>query len=335
MGRLLLYLSPSLNDLYRIMKVVVFIAALFCAGLVGAQSKPEIAFTIPERDLIPEGITYDPIGKNFYLGSIHKKKILKITSRGQVSEFASAPRVDLHEVLGMKVDADKRKLWVCSNTPEHDSTNFISSIHVFDLTTNTLIKKYQINGKQRHLFNDLVIASNGDVYITDSELGSVHVIKKDSDTIEEFLKPKAVAYPNGIALTPDEKKLMVSTGSGLGIVSIDLQSKAITPIRHAKYLLIGIDGMYRKGNSLIVVQNNTFPESVLRMDCSADFTKIEKVSFVAVNHPAIDLPTTGVIVDNYIYFIANSQLLQIVGNKGVIKDPSTLKDVVIMRAKID
>ena len=317
------------------MKSPLLVILLALSTLALAQPKAEVAFTIREKDLIPEGITYDPVARNFYVGSIHKKKILRITPRGSVSEFASSPRVDLHEVLGMKVDPARRRLWVCSNTPEHDSTNYVSSIHVFDLTSNALVKKYQIAGKQRHLFNDLVIASNGDVYITDSDGGSIHVIRKDSDSIEEFLKPKALGYPNGITMTPDESKLIVSTGSRLGIVSIDLQKKEITPITHAKYFLIGIDGMYRKGNALIAVQNNTFPESVLRMDCSADFSRIEKVSFIAANQPQIDLPTTGVLVDDYIYFIANSQLLQIVGNKGVIKDPSKLQDVIIMRAKIN
>ena len=71
------------------------------------------------------------------------------------------------------------------------------------------------------------------------------------------------------------------------------------------------------------------------MDCSADFTKVEKISFLAVNHAQMNLPTTGVLVDNYFYFIANSQLLQVVGNKGAIKNPAKLQDVIIMRVKIN
>ena len=40
----------------------------------------EIAFRLAERDLIPEGITYDPLTKTFYIGSINKKKIVKLIS---------------------------------------------------------------------------------------------------------------------------------------------------------------------------------------------------------------------------------------------------------------
>ena len=36
-----------------------------------------LAFSIAEKDLIPEGITYDPKGKAFYLGSLYKEKSSK------------------------------------------------------------------------------------------------------------------------------------------------------------------------------------------------------------------------------------------------------------------
>jgi tetratricopeptide (TPR) repeat protein len=42
------------------------------------------AFTVPEKDLLPEGIAYDPKEDCFYLGSMWKSKIVKI---GRCSTF--------------------------------------------------------------------------------------------------------------------------------------------------------------------------------------------------------------------------------------------------------
>lgn len=38
-------------------------------------SKSEIACSIDEKDLIPEGIAYDPQTQSFFLGSIYKKRL--------------------------------------------------------------------------------------------------------------------------------------------------------------------------------------------------------------------------------------------------------------------
>ncbi len=63
-----------------------------------------VAFLLPETDLIPEGIAYDPSEKTFYLGSTYKRKIIKISPDGQATDFKRAGEDNLWEVLGMKVD---------------------------------------------------------------------------------------------------------------------------------------------------------------------------------------------------------------------------------------
>ena len=40
-------------------------------------SNSHIVFTVPEKDLIPEGIAYDAVDDCFYMGSIWKCKIIK------------------------------------------------------------------------------------------------------------------------------------------------------------------------------------------------------------------------------------------------------------------
>jgi DNA-binding beta-propeller fold protein YncE len=305
-------------------------AILFSFAYASSQPKAEVAFRIPERDLIPEGIAYDPVDKNFFLGSIQKSKVIRIALSGKITDFVTD---GLLNVLGMKVHG--RKLWVCNNTPEHDTTTFISNLHIFDLPTGKLFKKYTLNDGTKHLFNDVVISSAGTGYVTDSNGGAIYVVKQDSDTLEALVSRGGIRYPNGIALTPDEKKLVVSTGSGLGIVLIDIATRAITPLQSERFLLIGFDGLYRSKNSLIGIQNVTYPEAILEIRCNDTFTAVTEIRPKAISLPEFDTPTTGVLVGDYLYFIANSQLMQVTGGGGKIKDPAALKETVIMRVKVE
>jgi DNA-binding beta-propeller fold protein YncE len=297
-----------------------------------AQPKPQLAFTIKEKDIIPEGIAHDPKENAFYLSSINKRKIMKITANGKVTDFVTSGADGLMEVLGMKVDSEQ-KLWACNNNPEHDTSNFVSNIHVYDLKNKNLEKVITIKDGKQHLFNDVHFMSNGDTYVTDSKTGAVHVIRKGKTDAEEFLKAGSVYYPNGITATPDEKRILVNTASGLGIVGIDVATKEMKPLRHSKFLILGGDGLYRHNNTLIGIQNILFPESVMRFFPNSDWTSISKIEFVTANEPGFDIPTTGVIVGDTFYFIANSQLRAL--EKGKIKEPEKLQETLIMKIKLN
>lgn len=312
-------------------KIFTFIFLTIVSAGFAQQYKAEVAFTIPEKDLIPEGIAYDPVEKAFYVSSIYKRKIVKLSSKGEVSDFVPFRQDEIQEVLGMKVDS-KGLLWACNNAYEEDSLR-ISNIHVYNTKTKSLIKRYQLSDGKRHLFNDLQIMSSGDVYITDTEISMIWVVRKDKNILEEFTKPGSVSSPNGITATPDEKHLIISTDNGLTMMNIE--TKALKPLRSSRYHLSGYDGLYLYKSSLIGVQNIYFPESIHKLDLAPASEAIEKVESILTEHPQFDIPTTGVVVENYFYLIANSQLLQIIGNKGKIKNPEKLNDTIILKIKLD
>src|SRR6478736_4914990 len=74
-----------------------------------------IAFRLTEKDLIPEGITFDPTTKSFYVSSINKRKIVKVDEQGRVSDFIPSGQDEIGEVLGLKIA--KGKLWACNDLP--------------------------------------------------------------------------------------------------------------------------------------------------------------------------------------------------------------------------
>lgn len=320
---------------YSIAKPGIASTVLFIASLTfsTAQTTPQAVAMVFEKDLIPEGIAYDEKSKTIFLSSIHKNKILKITSEGFLDEFVPSGKDGLKQVLGMKVF--NGQLWACNNTAEHDTLNREANIHVYDIATKKLVKRITTKDGTPHLFNDLYITQSGDAYVTDSDGAGVFQIKNGSDKAEPFIKGGTIPYPNGITATADEKKIIVSTAGGQGIVSIDLTTKEIKSIRHARYLLIGADGLYRYKNKLIAVQNVTFPEGIVEMTLGENNESITDIRHLAVGHPQFDTPTTGVIVGDEFYFIANSQLLQLMGNNGKIRNSEKLKETIILKIKLN
>jgi hypothetical protein len=311
---------------------LLFVICLSNIASLKAQSNATLVAIVKERDIIPEGIAYDEKSKTIFLSSIHKNKIIAINEKGEARDFISSGKDDLKQVLGMKVH--QGQLWACNNTAEHDTVNRVANVHVYDLTSGKLVRKVVINGG-KHLFNDVYIAHNGDAYVTDSDGGGVYIIRKGSDKAETFIKDKTFPYPNGITATEDEKKIIMSTGGGHGIASIDLETREVSSITHGKYLIIGADGLYRYHNKLIAVQNVVFPEGIVELQLAEDGKTVSDIRHLAVGVPEFDTPTTGVIVGDEFYFIANSQLTQIIGGRGKLKNPEALKETSIMKIKLN
>lgn len=267
------------------------------------------AFVVNEKDLIPEGIAYDPVEKVFYLSSLYKYKILKIDLNGNVSEFKKEREDGLVPTLGMRVDAKRRNLWVVtsSSTPrENLPKEMVGTTGVFkyDLTTGKLIKKYMLPQNESHFLNDVAIASSGDVYVTDSHVPAVYVIKYDKDEIEKFVDLTGETYPNGIDITMNGEKLFVSTSS---ILTIDTRTKSIVPLKHPKNVILSADGLYLYKNSLIAVQNY-FYNRIAQFFLNDALDEVVDYKILESYNPIFNIPTTGAIAEDNFYFIANSQL---------------------------
>lgn len=304
------------------------ILLLLTIPLFAVAQTPELAFTIKEKDFIPEGIAYNPVDGSFYVGSIHKNKIVKITAKGVVSDFVSSHQDGMGQVVGLRIDADKQELWVCNNEGESIKGGK-SSVHQYNLKTGKLIKQFNYQVKDEiHLFNDLVLL-NGQVYLTDSEFKAVFKIDPAKEKPELFIQSDKLYYANGITTLPNNK-MVVSAGNGFNLVDVD--AKTITPLPFGEYFIVGIDGLYYRDNTLIGMQNVTYPACINRYFLNADHTAISKAEVLLADDASFNVPTTGAIVGDYFYFIANSHLNHY--DKGTITDEAALDDVKIMRMKL-
>lgn len=313
------------------------------AGKIEAVRAPvansSVAFTIREKDLIPEGIAYDSVGGRFYVSSLHKAKIVSVDRAGRSRDFKREREDGLSGVLGMRVDARRRILWV--NTAvlpelkgyrkEEDGT---SALHKYDLRTGRLLKKYVLANKPApHLLNDIAINAAGELFITDSISSVVYRLRNGKDELEEFVRLKPYSYPNGITLSDDGRRLFVAHGEGISL--IEVSTGKVSALAAAPGIsMFGIDGLYYYRNSLIGVQNfSGDPLRVVRFHLGPGGQRVERARVMEANNPLFNIPTTGAVAGSSFYFIANSQLRSF-DAQGNIFPPENLSDVVILRTKL-
>ena len=258
-----------------------------------------------QRDLIPEGIAYDPVDDAFYLSSIHRRKVVRVDRNGAARDFVAEGRDGMGSSLGMKVDAKRRLLWVAAGaseqmrgyTPAQKGRN---ALYAYDLGDGHLVSKLELGtAEQPAMLNDLALLADGTLFITDMEAGRVLRVAPGSQTFETWID--GLQYPNGIAASDDGRHVYVADFRG--ILRVATADKAQQRIEGRGWLG-GIDGLSFQSGTLIGIQNATGNPRVIRVHL-ADNNRVE---ILESGNPQFDIPTTGVVAGDAYYFIANSQL---------------------------
>ena len=282
---------------------------------------------LQDRGLFPEGIAFDAPSKTFFLGSVAKHKIVRVDASEQVSDFASGMGLDA--VLGVAVDAPRRHLYAVSTSfvSEPGKKPYRNAIFEFDLVTGRLLHRFDI--PQAVQLNDVAIALGGRVYTTDTETGAVFEVSEKAEP-RVVLAAGRVRGSNGIAASPDGKRLYVAHATG--IVTIDLVTGEARPLAAPPRVNVAaIDGLYQWQGTLIGVENVTNPGRVIAMTLSNDGLAIENVrTLLSHHHAALDEPTTGALAPDGFYLLAATGLSHL-RDDGTIEDPANVPRPLVLK----
>jgi hypothetical protein len=274
-----------------------------------AVGQARLAFVTEEKDLVPEGLAYDSRQDVFYLSSLNRRKIVKITPEGRVSDFVPAGRENLLPVLGIRPDPSDGTVWADSWSEDAGRSELLH----FD-ASGKLLGRFAPKDAAKHGFNDLVVRKNGEVITTDSL--SNQVLRFDAQLNEFRLLPvyRALLYPNGIALADDGQSLYVA--DAVGVVKIDLAdgtSRDVDP--GPRNTVAGADGLYWHRDRLIAVQNGIGSPRIAAFRLSKDGLRVTQTTVLENRTAFTTLPTTGAIHGNDFYFIVNSQIDNLNGDR--------------------
>lgn len=276
-----------------------------------AKKTSETVFEVDIPGFHAEGIAYHQQKKRFFLTDIRNGWIFSVGLNGD------NPRKELDlkdfgywSALGIKFDPQKEnQLWVTTAAMENferydDSLSGRSAVLNIDINNRKLIKAYEIEGN--HVFGDLIFSEDGSIIISDSGEPTLYKISDEREEMEKLISSPEWWNLQGIALSEDKKMVFVSDYI-TGIYRIDLETKEVKSVSEKNELLRGADGIYLKGETLILLQNGTSPKRVASLNLNNHGLAItSSIHFPDNALEELDEPTLGVLVESELYYIANS-----------------------------
>jgi sugar lactone lactonase YvrE len=234
-------------------------------GLAGAARAADVV--VPGATDFPESMSASSDG-TLYFSSFGNGRVWRAKpGETQASEFIKTGSNGLASALGVLADDKSNTLYVCSDDfsgagikiPGETAT----SLKLFDLKTGEPKGSIATPG-QATLCNDIVVASDGTAYITDSFAGHVLRLKPGAKEFEVWAhdprwevadKPEL----DGLAILPDGA-IYANIFEGDGLYRIPVNSDGspgkITKLQTSRPLYHS-DGLRAFGNKLIMVEGET------------------------------------------------------------------------------
>ena len=272
-------------------------------------SAPEVFVELKDPPLRPEGITWDPVGRQLYIGSL-VGEIWRVDLDGRLERFAG-PGSGLREVLGLKVDAERRLLWAVTGvfpdlfaTGEPKKDAGTTGLHAYRLDTGQRVRECNLDERPTlHGFNDMALARNGVVYVSDSTVHAIYKLPENGCNFERLMHDTAMSFPNGIALAPDESRLYVAHVEGIS--AVDLRTGKRTQLAVPPNGAVNsIDGLAWDGGDLLGIQPTPYLARVARIRLAPDGLSIVEVGTLSSRPPPGLNPSTGVVVNEDFYMVA-------------------------------
>ncbi|HEY7574249.1 MAG TPA: hypothetical protein VIB08_03750 [Thermoanaerobaculia bacterium] len=296
-----------------------------------------VVFRIPEKDLLTEGIAWDARSGSFFVSSVRHRKIVRRTKEGALSDFVPEGRDGLQSVLALLVDGKRGLLWACSAAlPQmrgyEKSQEGASAVFAFEIATGRLSKRHAFpsDGKP-HAANDLALAANGDLYVSDSLGSGIYRLRAGAAALEEFVAPGVFRSPQGLGFGPGGRLYVADWVTGL--YWLDSEGKRRDVAGPEDVPLLGIDALVASGGALVVTQNGIAPHRVVRLDLDAAGDRVVAGKILDMNDPEFVEPTLGVVVGGDFCFLGASQWA-LFDEKTGAADAAKLRDPVLLKVAI-
>jgi sugar lactone lactonase YvrE len=234
-------------------------------GLAGAARAADVV--VPGATDFPESMSASSDG-TLYFSSFGNGRVWRAKpGETQASEFIKTGSNGLASALGVLADDKSNTLYVCSDDFSGAGIKIpggtATSLKLFDLKTGEPRGSIATPG-QATLCNDIVVASDGTAYITDSFAGHVLRFKPGAKEFEVWAhdprwdvadKPEL----DGLAILPDGA-IYANIFEGDGLYRIPVNSDGspgkITKLQTSRPLYHS-DGLRAFGNKLIMVEGET------------------------------------------------------------------------------
>ncbi len=231
-------------------------------------------YALPGPKLYPESVGFDEVRGEFFHGSLSAGSLSRVTADGRSSTVFAGTGEAKRFTLGVKTDAERNRVVVCSYLNEKPQTG---RVWLFDMTSGARTHDVDLTTAYAGATcNDVLVVAGGDILVTDREHPNVYRVHPKTDGTADvaiwasdslLAKPTVGIGQNGIAMSEDgsavlvtiylpPKLIRISSANPREVTRVELSGQHPLP-----QFLAGADGMVRLGADLFV----TFGSSLLRL----------------------------------------------------------------------
>lgn len=262
-------------------------------------------------DLLPEGTAWDARRNELLISSGRLRTVVAIAPDGHCREVIARGESGVLAVLGMRVDTTNDALWIASTAApfmiDAASAQPGSSLLArIDLAAGRVVATYPLVGSG--MLNDLTLAANGDVYVTESMHGQVLRLAAGTTSLVPIAAKGSFEGPNGITVLASGA-LVVADFHGLWLINApESDAPVITRLRADQDIYLGgFDGIDSRGDEIVGIQNLIGRGRIWRLAIDPATAHVSSTLLLRGQDDLMN-PTTGVWVEDQFLFVADPNL---------------------------
>jgi sugar lactone lactonase YvrE len=298
--------NMRLSQFCRALAPLAIAGSCAVAAIIAGTAARAADVVVPGSTDFPESMSASSDG-TLYFSSFGNGRVWRAKSgETQASEFIKSGSNGLASALGVLADDKSNTLYVCSDDFSAAGIKIAggtaTSLKLFDLKTGEAKGSIATPG-QPTLCNDIVVASDGTAYVTDSFSGQILRLKPGAKELEVWTqdprwKVEGKAQLDGLAILPDGAIYTnIFEGDGLYRIPISADGSAgkISKLQTSRPLYHS-DGLRAFGGKLLMVEGETKGNLDL-ITIDGDNAKIETIK------DGFDGPVSLVQVGDQIYVL--------------------------------
>jgi sugar lactone lactonase YvrE len=231
---------------------------------------------------IPESAVYDPVRNAIYVSNYDGYNVSGGAGRQSLSRFSADGRLEalewvtgLNNPTGLAVRGDR--LYAVEGR----------QVAEVEIPAARVVRRYPAQGAL--FLNDVAIAENGDVYVSDSRGGAI--FRLADGRLEEWLRSPEIVAPNGLYV--HDGKLIVVTNGDRCLKTVDLETRRVEVV--ATLQLGVLDGVHTDAAGNYLVSYNE--GRVVRVTPGGEVTTLLDLTATGTNIADFDyVPERGLLV---------------------------------------
>lgn len=258
----------------------------------------ELFATAPAQARLLESVLPDLDSGRIIATSVVGRELWGMAPDGNWRAFAVS---DADNLSGISFDTNKGRLWIASRNIDGSDRNLTRK--------SGLVSPSFEQGEDLWVaapdgvnLSEVHAASDGTIYASDPLGGGVYRKPAGASELETLVAPGVLRSPQGLTTSEDGERLYVSDYR-YGIAIIDLASGSVSRLAaNLPLILDGVDGMWRYGNELIVVQNGTSPMRIAALELSEDGPTVTGLRVLEQAHSEWTEPLGGSLGKGALYY---------------------------------